>query len=109
MQTGVQSTILKTVKGITNDGVLGLYKAYGITILREIPFALVQFPIYEYLKVVVSRQFERTITSYEAALCGSISGGIAAAITTPLDVIKTRLMIGSVRFIVLFSFLKYYN
>lgn len=40
---------------------------------------------------------ERKIRSYEAAICGSISGGIAAAITTPLDVIKTRLMLGTVR------------
>ena len=30
----------------------------------------------------------------KAAICGSISGGIAAAFTTPLDVVKTRLMLG---------------
>eukprot|EP00981_Chlorochromonas_danica_P000527 scaffold107_cov207-Ochromonas_danica.AAC.1 len=36
----------------------------------------------------------RDLLAYEAALCGSISGGLAAACTTPLDVAKTRLMLG---------------
>ena len=31
----------------------------------------------------------------QSALCGSIGGGISAALTTPLDVIKTRMMLGA--------------
>jgi solute carrier family 25 S-adenosylmethionine transporter 26 len=38
---------------------------------------------------------ERPVRPYESALCGSVSGAFAAAVTTPLDVVKTRLMLGS--------------
>lgn len=36
------------------------------------------------------------MSSIAAAACGSFSGSIAAAATTPLDVAKTRIMIGTV-------------
>ncbi|VDK53339.1 unnamed protein product [Anisakis simplex] len=39
------------------------------------------------------RRKKRDCTPLESAACGSISGSIAAAITTPLDVAKTRIML----------------
>lgn len=49
--------------------------------------------MYELLKAQLARQFGRKPHAHEAAICGSISGGIAAAATTPLDVLKTRVML----------------
>ena len=40
-----------------------------------------------------------------AAVCGSIAGGLAAAVTTPLDVAKTRIMLGEVKILYGVSFL----
>eukprot|EP00978_Attheya_sp_CCMP212_P041615 scaffold240658_cov55-Attheya_sp.AAC.1 len=74
----------------------GLYRGYGITLMREVPFALIQFPIYERLKVEwsVQRKGGQPTSPIEGAACGSVGGAIAAACTTPLDVMKTRLMLG---------------
>ena len=76
----------------------GLYRGYGITLFREIPFAFIQFPLYEQMKSSWAEyQNVIQVSPLQAALCGSTSGALAAAVTTPLDVIKTRLMIGKDR------------
>lgn len=72
-----------------------LYCGYWSTILRDMPFSLIQFPIWEYFKKVWSSNANRDILPVESAVCGAVAGGISAAITTPLDVIKTRIMLSN--------------
>mmetsp|Transcript_32681 Transcript_32681/g.47966 ORF Transcript_32681/g.47966 Transcript_32681/m.47966 type:complete len:291 (-) Transcript_32681:680-1552(-) len=72
----------------------GLYRGFGVTLMREIPFAFIQFPIYENAKTRWSDYQGSPVNPIQAAACGSFGGGIAAALTTPLDVVKTRLMLG---------------
>jgi hypothetical protein len=43
-------TLIQTLK--SKGGLMGFYSGFGITIMREIPFSLVQFPLYEYAKVL---------------------------------------------------------
>ena len=73
----------------------GLYRGYGITLMREIPFAMIQFPLYEHFKVKWGDWQDKAVSPMQAAACGSFSGAIGAGLTTPLDVIKTRLMLGA--------------
>ncbi|KAK9708892.1 S-adenosylmethionine transporter [Basidiobolus ranarum] len=52
MQTKQYYTINATVKALLKtDGVLGFYRGYLSTVVREIPFTCIQFPLYERLKV----------------------------------------------------------
>ncbi|KAL1406427.1 S-adenosylmethionine transporter [Vanrija albida] len=92
---GSGSSLDAALKTLRYDGLRGFYRGFGITIAREIPFTSIQFPLYEYLKRQLSARYldGRRPNSAEAAVCGSIAGGTAAALTTPLDVVKTRVML----------------
>lgn len=76
-----------------SDGILGFYRGFQATLQREIPFSCLQFPLYEYLKrQYLARQHAsgEPTAAWRLALCGSLAGAITGALTTPLDVIKTR-------------------
>ncbi|KAG9051696.1 S-adenosylmethionine transporter [Tulasnella sp. UAMH 9824] len=92
---GLEASSLDAFRRVlATDGVRGLYRGFGTTVAREIPFTSIQFPLYEYLKFKLSQSLgRRPLEAYEAAACGSFAGGVAAALTTPLDVLKTRVML----------------
>lgn len=99
MQTSTYGNLAKSSfagakRVLSDEGIRGFYRGFGSTIMREIPFTSLQFPLYELLKARLSTAVGRKpLHAYEAAVCGSISGGVAAALTTPLDVLKTRVML----------------
>lgn len=72
-----------------------LYRGYGSTVLRDVPFGLIQMPLWEYFKLYWKEHTNRECTPNEGAICGSASVAISAAITTPLDVAKTRIMLSN--------------
>uniref|UniRef100_A0A8B9RLK3 Mitochondrial S-adenosylmethionine carrier protein n=1 Tax=Astyanax mexicanus TaxID=7994 RepID=A0A8B9RLK3_ASTMX len=59
---------------LREEGVRGLYRGFGSTVLREIPFSLVQFPLWEYLKTVWWRRQGERLDSWQAAVCGAVAG-----------------------------------
>ncbi|KAK8156366.1 mitochondrial carrier domain-containing protein [Phyllosticta citrichinensis] len=73
-----------------------LYRGWGITIMREVPFTVIQFPLWEGMKAWrQSKTGQDKVSATEGALFGSFAGAIAAGITTPLDVLKTRMMLST--------------
>jgi solute carrier family 25 (mitochondrial S-adenosylmethionine transporter), member 26 len=92
MQIGKYNTMKEAILKIyQQNGIKGLYRGYFVTVFREIPFGLIQYPLYEKLKKkkLGNSRYGDTFTY---CLCGAQAGGIAAFLTTPIDVVKTRIM-----------------
>jgi len=103
------AAILRQYRSVGVAGVWReLYRGWSVTIMREVPFTIIQFPLWEGLKKwAASRKGEARlaldrrkgsstpegVTALESAVFGSIAGAVAAGLTTPLDVLKTRLML----------------
>ncbi|KAG8642933.1 S-adenosylmethionine carrier 1, chloroplastic/mitochondrial [Manihot esculenta] len=94
MQTGQFTSAPDAVRLIVSkEGFKGLYAGYGSFLLRDLPFDAIQFCIYEQLRIGYKAAARRELNDPENAIIGAFAGALTGAITTPLDVIKTRLMV----------------
>ena len=82
-----------------------LLSGYTALAARNLPFSAMQFPMFEALRVRLRQRWDRKqqpATAHPLLVVGAVnglgaglSGSIAAVITTPLDVVKTRMMLGA--------------
>ncbi|XP_031253144.1 S-adenosylmethionine carrier 1, chloroplastic/mitochondrial isoform X1 [Pistacia vera] len=94
MQTGQFVSAPDAVRLIVSkEGFKGLYAGYGSFLLRDLPFDAIQFCLYEQLRLGYKAAAHRELNDPENAVIGAFAGALTGAITTPLDVIKTRLMV----------------
>ncbi|XP_071732042.1 protein MITOFERRINLIKE 1, chloroplastic [Rutidosis leptorrhynchoides] len=78
---------------LEKDGILGLYAGYSATLLRNLPAGVLSYSSFEYLKAAVLINSKQTnLEPFQSVCCGALAGAISASLTTPLDVVKTRLM-----------------
>ncbi|XP_015967324.1 protein MITOFERRINLIKE 1, chloroplastic [Arachis duranensis] len=94
MQAGAKGRSWQVlVKILEKDGFLGLYAGYSATLLRNLPAGVLSYSSFEYLKAAVLNTTKKShLEPLQSVLCGALAGAISASITTPLDVVKTRLM-----------------
>lgn len=83
------SPLLICRRAIEAEGYLGLYRGFITTVLREIPFVLIQFPMWEWLKAQWYYAKKKNLGVIEVAVCGSVSGkfsGVDCIVEPPFNV-----------------------
>ncbi|KAK3491296.1 putative mitochondrial carrier protein ARALAR1 [Neurospora crassa] len=99
----VQGEVAKSVEGapkrsamwiVRNLGLVGLYKGASACLLRDVPFSAIYFPTYSHLKKDLFGESQtKKLGVLQLLTAGAIAGMPAAYLTTPCDVIKTRLQV----------------
>uniref|UniRef100_A0A383WHK5 Uncharacterized protein n=1 Tax=Tetradesmus obliquus TaxID=3088 RepID=A0A383WHK5_TETOB len=94
VQAGVYPNVFAAASSITaKAGARGLFTGFFPTLLEDVPDMAVKFAAYESLRQLHKRANNgRNPSPQEDFGMGAFAGALAAASTTPLDVIKTRMM-----------------
>lgn len=90
---GITPLVSPNVGGVVRAlGFPGVYKGASACLLRDIPFSALYFPSYIFWKDYFSNHWTETGSEQASTLlAGSIAAIPASFITTPADVLKTRL------------------
>lgn len=103
MQNSPYIGTIDCIKGtVRHQGFWALYRSYPTTLAMNVPFTAMHFTVYESAKIGLQRwggpftskdenglvDEETFFTQFTA---GGLAGGLAAAATNPLDVVKTRM------------------
>ncbi|KAI0848691.1 mitochondrial RNA-splicing protein MRS3 [Daldinia vernicosa] len=71
------------------EGLSAFYVSYPTTLSMTVPFTALQFLAYESISTTMNPS--KTYDPFTHCMAGAVAGGFAAALTTPMDVIKTML------------------
>uniref|UniRef100_A0A8C1I628 Mitochondrial glutamate carrier 1 n=1 Tax=Cyprinus carpio TaxID=7962 RepID=A0A8C1I628_CYPCA len=74
-----------------SQGIQGLYKGLGATLLRDVPFSIVYFPLFANLNKLGKPSPDAAAPFYWSFISGCVAGSTAAVVVNPCDVVKTRL------------------
>jgi len=96
VQANVYPNVFAAARQITTAaGPRGLFTGYLPTLLEDVPDMAVKFAAYETMRAMHRRFTGKNQEDSDAAAdisMGLVAGAVAAAATTPLDVVKTRMM-----------------
>ncbi|CAK9021045.1 Putative mitochondrial carrier protein PET8 [Durusdinium trenchii] len=93
-QAGGGQRLGAVVQGVVSTQGSIFVASLQASLLRDVTHSSLQFPMYEYLKLVCANLngiSKESLPTWQAASCGTVAGVISAFLSTPLDVLRTRL------------------
>jgi len=94
---GSSPCLYDTLRSVNSEGIRGFYAGFGATVQREVPFALIQMPLFEEIMRrhpwAQAAEHDTILKGLMGMTSGAVAGAIAGALTTPLDLAKTRIML----------------
>ncbi|XP_005059945.1 PREDICTED: solute carrier family 25 member 39 [Ficedula albicollis] len=76
---------------VAQDGWLSLWRGWGPTVLRDVPFSALYWFNYELVRTWLCRQAWLDGATFTVSfISGAVSGTVAAVLTLPFDVVKTQ-------------------
>uniref|UniRef100_A0AAY4DVW3 Mitochondrial glutamate carrier 1 n=1 Tax=Denticeps clupeoides TaxID=299321 RepID=A0AAY4DVW3_9TELE len=79
-------TAIQLTRELLRDkGIAGLYKGLGATLLRDVPFSVIYFPLFANLNNLGRRGADGPAPFYVSFLSGCVAGSTAAVAVNPVD------------------------
>ncbi|KAK7892101.1 hypothetical protein WMY93_024064 [Mugilogobius chulae] len=79
-------TAMQLTKQLLKEkGIAGLYKGLGATLLRDVPFSIIYFPLFANLNNLGKRGAEGPAPFYVSFISGCVAGSTAAVAVNPVD------------------------
>lgn len=91
-QAGIYASPIAAARATAAQGPAAFYQGYTAAIARDIPFRAIQLTLYERLRTACARRKGAKLSALENLLVGAVAGMVTASATTPLDVVRTRMM-----------------
>jgi Mitochondrial carrier protein len=92
--------LAEAVAGImATRGISGFFVGYEGVMYRDVPYTMLELGLYEVFKTALFSRHSsdsskpKSVEVWDDVLAAALTGGITAFLTTPLDVIKTKLMV----------------
>ena len=91
LQLGYYRDTKDAVQKIISAGGGSFFRAFGTTLVMNIPYGAVMMTVNEYTKFFLGTDNSEKFPLVSFLISGGTAGAVAGAITTPLDVCRTRL------------------